>query len=138
MFCCTCLGPGRKGSGNGSWQELVFAKTPMAWREPSTFFPTPLKAGECQETECGWSGQGAAVLSEPLVSFSATSLACPPLFLPFSDQAFEELIHRPRDGCGGDLVNYSGLHPSEVGSHPTYLVYRPEGTSHACNMSCEV
>lgn len=85
MFCCTCLGPGRKGGGNGSWQELVFAKTPMAGGEPSTFLPTPLKAGECQETECVWSRQGAAVLSEPLVSFSATSLACPPLFLPFSD-----------------------------------------------------
>lgn len=32
----TCSGPGRKGGGNGSWQELVLATTPVAWGEPST------------------------------------------------------------------------------------------------------
>lgn len=90
------------------------------------------------DRERGWSGQGAAALAEPLAPFSAASLACPPLFLPFSDQVFEELIHRPRDGCGGDLVNYSRLHPSEVGGHSAYLIHRPEGTSHACDVSCNV
>lgn len=65
--------------------KLMLAKTTVAWGEPSTFLPTPLKAGACQERECGWSGWGAAVWSEPLASFSAALLACPPLFLPFSD-----------------------------------------------------
>lgn len=45
------LGPGRKGGGNRGRQELVLAKTPAAWGEPSPFLPTPRKAGAGQETE---------------------------------------------------------------------------------------
>lgn len=79
-----------------------------------------------------------AALMEALPPGSSTSLAGSPLFLPFSDEVFEELIHRPCNGCGGDLVNDSSLHPSEVGGHPTYLIHRPEGTGHACDVSYNI
>ena len=114
------------------------SQTPRAWGERALCLPSSTRGwGASQDGEHGWSRQGISA-GWTLVPFGAASLACPPLFLPFSDQVFEELIHRPSDGCGGDLVNDSSLHPSEVGSHPAYLIHRPEGTSHACDMSCKV
>lgn len=66
VLCCPCLGPERKGGSNRDWQELVLAKMPRAWGKPSTFLPTPLKAGVRQETEnVAGVGQGTAVLAEP-------------------------------------------------------------------------
>lgn len=72
------------------------------------------------------------------VLWYGTSVTRPPLFLTLGDDVFEELVHRPRDGRGGHLIDDSGLNSSEIGRDAAYLINRPKGVSHAGDMSAHV
>lgn len=57
---------------------------------------------------------------------SVTVSAQPFLVLALGDDVFEELVDGPADGCGGHLVNDTGLDALEEGRHASHPVHRPK------------
>lgn len=128
-----CEGPGRKGAGIEAGRNWCSPK--YQWPRESPLILSNSTRGWSMPGDRGSAG-GSGIQPGVWVSgfVSAFSLAGSPILLLFGEDVFEKLIHRPCNGRGGDLVNDSRLNPSEVGGHPAYLVHRPEGISHACDV----